>query len=241
MSDLRHSEAGVAGRDAAVRRVLDHYAFFRTGGEALQDALIRSANLVRPENGQTLIEAGRPCGDVVLVGKGEVRVYVAGASGREVTLYHVRNGETCPVNLSAAMLGVGAFAHAVAQDDLEALTFSADVFRSLGELHNELGGFLFTATVARFGEVIALVREITTRRVDHRLADYLVRRFDQSPKEPPVVNVTQRTIALELGTAREVVSRRLQELEALGAVQLGRGQITLADREALFSVVDSSS
>lgn len=225
---------------ATIRQILSNYSFYSDASDALRDELVQSANLVKPANGQTLIEAGRPCGDVLLVGNGDVRVFIAGESGREVTLYHVRVGETCPVNLSAAMLGVRAFAHAMAVNDLEALTFPADVFRALGDVHGELRDYLFTATVSRFGEVIALIREITTRRVDHRLADYLLRRFDQSENDPPTVNATQQAIALELGTAREVVSRRLQELETLGAVRLGRGMIVLSNRPALFSVLEPS-
>ena len=47
------------------------------------------------------------------------------------------------------------------------------------------------------------------------------------PGEP--LRVTHKAIAAELGSAREVVSRVLKELEREGAVVLGRGHIELAD------------
>ena len=99
----------------------------------------------------------------------------------------------------------------------------------------------FSATVLRFGEVIALIREITTRRVDRRLAEYLLRKFDESEESPPAAEVTQQNIALDLGTAREVVSRRLQELDSVGAVELRRGKIILQDRLALHRVIGQKS
>ena len=222
-----------------IEQILQSYAFYRDGSFELREELLDAATYVEPTDGQELIEAGRPCSDVLLVGRGDVRVFIAGESGREVTLYHVRGGETCPVNLSAAMLGVSAFAHATALNDLRALVFTAAQFRNIGERHRALGDFLFAATVSRFGEVIALIREITTRRVDHRLADFLIRKFDQSDDSPPTIHETQQMIALELGTAREVVSRRLHELESVGAVQLGRGQIKLIDKSALFRISDA--
>ena len=82
-----------------------------------------------------------------------------------------------------------------------------------------------------------MIREITTRRIDHRLAEYLLRKFDESEESPPVAEVTQQNIALDLGTAREVVSRRLQELDSVGAVELRRGKIVLQDRLALHRVI----
>ena len=45
--------------------------------------------------------------------------------------------------------------------------------------------------------------------------------------------MTHEKIAIELGTAREVVSRRLQMLDNANAVELRRGRILLLD-EALL-------
>ena len=138
-------------------------------------------------------------------------------------------------------MGIGAFADARASGDLAALTISSRDFRKLSQRNSALQDYVFSATVLRFGEVIALIREITTRRVDHRLAEYLLRKFDESEASPPAAEVTQRNIALELGTAREVVSRRLQELDSVGAVELQRGKIILQDRLVLHRVIRQNS
>jgi len=174
---------------------------------------------------------------MIFVGRGRMRVYVTGESGREVTLYHVRRGESCPVNLGGAMLGSGAFANASACGELSGIAIPADKFRNIAETNSNVREYVFSATVLRLGEIIAFVREITTRRVDHRLADYLLRRFAESQQDPPVAEVTQQNIATELGTAREVVSRRLQELGGIGAVELHRGRIILKDRRVLRRVI----
>ena len=199
--------------------------------------LLEVANPVEAGDGQPLLEAGYACRDVVLVGRGRIRIYIAGESGREVTLYYVHPGESCPVNLSAAIMDIGAFADASAAGELSALTISAGDFREISRRNAALQDYVFSATVLRFGEVIALIREITTRRVDHRLAEYLLRKFDESEQSPPAAEVTQQNIALDLGTAREVVSRRLRELDSVGAVQLRRGKIILQDRLALHRVI----
>ena len=183
------------------------------------------------------LEAGYSCRDIVFVGRGRLRVYVTGESGREVTLYHVNCGESCPVNLSAAMIGIGAFANAAACGDLDGVVIAAEKFRQIAEANPDVREYVFSATVLRLGEIITLVHGITTRRVNHRLAEYLLGRFAESADDPPVAEVTQQTIATELGTAREVVSRQLQELDGIGAVELQRGRIILKDRRVLHRVI----
>jgi CRP/FNR family transcriptional regulator len=135
-------------------------------------------------------------------------------------------------------MGIGAFANASACGDLSGVAISADRFRQIADANPDVREYVFSATALRLGEIIALVREITTRRVDHRLAEYLLRRFAESAENPPVAEVTQHNIAKELGTAREVVSRRLQELDSFGAVELRRGRIILKDRRMLQRIID---
>lgn len=220
-----------------LHEVLQHYGFYQNSSPLQRIELLAAASPVTADDGQSLLEAGYSCRDIVFVGTGRLRVYVTGESGREVTLYYVRRGESCPVNLSAAVMGIGAFASASACGELSGVIIAADRFRQIADANVDVREYVFSATVLRLGEIISLVREITTRRVDHRLAEYLLRRFAESRDNPPVARVTQQNIATELGTAREVVSRRLQELDSIGAVKLGRGRIILKDRGVLHRVI----
>jgi len=238
--DIRASAVDIGDVESRLRpahRVLRNYDFYTRAERAIRSELLEAATALSPEPGRTMLEAGRPCSDVLLVGGGSMRVYVAGESGREVTLYHVRSGETCPANLSAAMLRLDAVASAAAAHGLQALHIPADCFRRLSRKSVELRDYVYTATVARFGEVVSKVRELTTRRIDQRLAEYLLRRFAESAEERPVLRATHQAIAIELGTAREVISRRLRDFEAMGVVRLGRGRITLADSARLEGIM----
>lgn len=217
--------------------VLKHYGFYVNSEPEQRLELLEVATPVRAGDGQPLMEAGYACRDVLLVGRGRIRVYAAGESGREVTLYYVEPGESCPVNLGAAIMDIGASADASAAGELAGLAIPARDFRDISRRNAALQDYVLSATVLRFGEVIALVREITTRRVDHRLAEYLLRKFDESEESPPAAEVTHHGIALDLGTAREVISRRLRELDSAGAVRLRRGKIILQDRLALHRII----
>ena len=221
-----------------LHEVLQHYGFYQNSSPSQRVNLLAAAHPVTAHDGQLMLEAGYTCRDIVFVGSGRLRVYLTGESGREVTLYHVYRGESCPVNLSAAVMGIGAFASATACGGLDGVAIAADRFRQIADANPDVREYVFSATVLRLGEIIALVREITTRRVDHRLAAYLLRKFAESADNPPVARVTQQNIATELGTAREVVSRRLQELDGMGGVELRRGRIILRDQRVLRRIID---
>ena len=81
------------------------------------------------------------------------------------------------------------------------------------------------------------ISDITTRSVDHRLIDLLLDEFDASNHEPPIVEMTNDELALAIGTAREVVNRKLKDFERVGALRLGRGRIWLEDRAALQAMM----
>ena len=48
-----------------------------------------------------------------------------------------------------------------------------------------------------------------------------------------VLAATHQTLAVELGTAREVISRQLKEFERRGWVALSRGRVAVTDARAL--------
>jgi CRP/FNR family transcriptional regulator len=222
----------------AAHDVLRYYGFYSSSSSRQRLEILEAAQPLSPPVGRTLMESGYTCSNVVFVGHGRLRVYISGESGREVTLYYVKSGESCPVNLGSALTGVSACASSTADGGVSAVSIQACDFRRISQRNAEVRDYVFTATVLRFGEIIALIRQITTQRVDQRLAEYLLRKFEISEETPAAALETHQSIAHELGTAREVISRRLQELESMGAIRLRRARIELTDRRALRRVIE---
>jgi CRP/FNR family transcriptional regulator len=77
---------------------------------------------------------------------------------------------------------------------------------------------------------MVLIEEVVFKRMDQRLAETLIER-SHSGKE--FIKMTHEELAIELGTAREVISRLLKELEVAGLVRLQRGSIEIMDVKAL--------
>lgn len=55
------------------------------------------------------------------------------------------------------------------------------------------------------------------------------------------VRATHQDLAIELGTAREVVSRQLQDFQRRGWLALSRGILTITNRDALARFAQSAN
>lgn len=75
---------------------------------------------------------------------------------------------------------------------------------------------------AKFYSILGLVENITFRRTSDRLMDYII---SKSAGGTYPVYATHESIASDLGTAREVISRLLKDMESKGIVSLNRGKI----------------
>jgi CRP/FNR family transcriptional regulator len=81
----------------------------------------------------------------------------------------------------------------------------------------------------RLATVMAIVDEVAFRRMDARLASFLLTRSRvQNP-----IRITHQQIAAELGSSREVISRLLEDLAARGRVRATRGEVDVLDAEGL--------
>jgi CRP/FNR family transcriptional regulator, anaerobic regulatory protein len=215
------------------RAILEKFAFYRQLPKTDQLALFDSAREVALPAGADFCREGDEAAQFALVGSGDIRVFKTSLTGREITLYHVQEGEACLVNMLSVFLARPAMVSAQIEVAVEAVVIPAAVFRALVGSSGTVREFVFEAMAVRLIDVMTLTEEIAFRRMDERLAAYLQQRFCHRGAGSREIAVTHEEIAQELGTAREVVSRLLKELEHAGALRLARGSIELRDDAAL--------
>ena len=99
--------------------------------------------------------------------------------------------------------------------------------------HDAWRTFVFGLLARRLSRVIQVIEEVAFHRMDARIAGYLLHRL---PEGADVLATTHETIASDLGSSREVVSRLLKEFEHEGLVDLGRGRIRVLAPDGLRAV-----
>ena len=209
-------------------------AFYTDAPPALRRHIDEAASLAHLEPGADFYREG-DVGEVFgLVGQGDIRVFKTAENGREIALYHVQDGEPCLVNMLCVFLGRPAMASARAEAPTDAIVIPARRFREWIDSERFVREFVFATMARRLVDVMTLVEEVAFRRVDMRLAELLLRRFQD--KHAPLLT-THEELAAELGTAREVVSRLLKEFERAGMLSIARGRLELRDGAQLRSLV----
>lgn len=156
---------------------------------------------------------------------GVIRVTQEDAEGKEILLYYIRAGESCIMSFLGELHHVQSQVKATVEEDCEVILIPADEARRLLQSNPRWVDFLFTLFHKRFDDLLSVVNAIAFQKVDQRLLDLLRKKAElHHAKE---LNVTHQQIADELGTAREVVSRLLKQLERDNKIELGRNKIKI--------------
>ena len=171
------------------------------------------------------------CLGMIYVVKGSVRVFITSKEGREVTLFHIFEGDSCILSASCVIGEISLDVQLMAEDDTEILAVPAGTFRSLMDSNIYVKSFAYELSTKRFSTVVWVMQQILFDRFDERLARLLVGIYERTGDEK--IKMTQEDMAKEVNSAREVVARMLRQFADDGWVEINRGQITLTDIDAL--------
>ncbi len=179
--------------------------------------------------GTVLFSPGQSVKGYVIVLKGRVNVSLTGASGREMLLYEVASGQSC-IQSTLGLLGDEDYsAEAVVESDARLVLLPRAIFM---ELINQSTGFralVFSAFAERMQTMMHILEKVAFQRVECRLAAHILDHADTGGN----LNATQQELAAAVGSAREVVSRRLDAWSRKGFVKTARGTVQVLKSEPL--------
>jgi CRP/FNR family transcriptional regulator len=179
--------------------------------------------------GRVLFRPGDAVQGYVIVLKGRIGVHLVGPTGREILLYDVGNGQSCIQSTLGLLGGEDYSAEAVCETDCRAVLLPRALFLDLIDSAPAFRRLVFAAFAARMQSVMHILESVAFVRVEARLARHLLDR----DAGDGIVTATQADLARGVGSAREVMSRRLEALEQRGLLRREHGHIRLLDRAAL--------
>jgi CRP/FNR family transcriptional regulator len=175
--------------------------------------------------GSTVFEPGQVCDKYILVRSGDIRVGLIDAEGGEMILYRLGPGDSCVLTTATLLSDARYAAFAKAESDVEAVVIPKAAFR---EFLADSQGFR-EAVLAdhgrRFIDLMSVIGALAFESIDHRL----VKKLRQLSNGQSELHITHQALATELGTAREVVSRRLKHFERVGWVRLHKGRVEILE------------
>ncbi len=198
----------------------------------MTEALFSDAKLVELPAGARVFQPGDPCSMFVVLKSGRIRVDLISNSGKPVTLYHFGAGETCVLTTSCLLSGDDLCGEANVVDPVSAYVYSPAEFDQKLNTSPEFRKFVFQAFAERLSRMMAKIDAVLTEPIETRLASALLDRFANSDK----AHATQDELARDVGTAREVVSRKIALWRKEGILETSRGTFTLKNKARLLEI-----
>ena len=145
--------------------------------------------------------------------KGLVKVYTR-FDDRELLLYYIQSAQSCVMSLSAVLNNEPSRIYAVTEEHSRVLLIPYHLVESLIKEFPDFNRMFYRQYDLRYSEMLDTIESILMNKMDHRLYEYLEKKWQLTGKEP--MKLSHGQIANELGTVREVVSRIIKKLEIEG-------------------------
>jgi CRP/FNR family transcriptional regulator len=197
--------------------------------DATKDQLLSKSEIVCVPDGTSIFGPGNSPENMLFLLKGTVRVSQISESGHEIVLYRIEAGQSCVLTTACLLSYEDYSATGMSETTVEAAAVPRSVFDTLVSQSKPFRDFVFAAFSKRITDLFLMIDEVAFQRIDVRLADKLIKLSNGDD----CVTTTHQKLSVELGTAREVISRQLMEFQRRGWVKQARGRVNLLDRAQL--------
>lgn len=187
--------------------------------------------------GTMIFGPGKSPENMLFLLDGTVRVQQVSETGHEIVLYRIHAGQSCVLTTACLLAYEDYSAEGIAETAVKAAAVPRDVFDDLVAQSKSFRDFVFAAFSKRITDLFLMIDQVAFQKLDVRTADKLLSLANGKDE----VETTHQKLSVELGTAREVVSRQLQEFQRRGWIEQGRGFVKLLNREKLQTLASHGS
>lgn len=181
---------------------------------------------------QVLMSPYSPCLGVYFVDKGRLRVSLYSEEGKEVNLYYVEEGEASFLTANCILTNIHFNVRIEVDEDCEGVLVPACIFQNLQDSNVKVENYALKAVAERFSDCMWAMQQLLFLPINKRIVIFLHDEYVRT--SDLVIKTTHKQVAQALGSAREVVTRALVQLQKKNLIKIGRGEIEILDKKALF-------
>lgn len=200
-------------------------AVFSDFEPAMIESLIELSTVKRFGANEAIIRTGQFMPSSVLVLDGRVKVYRQSDDGAEFFLYYLTPGQACAVSMSCAARMESSQITAIATEDTQLIMFPVQAMNQWMKDYRSWYEFAISTYRNRFEEVLTVLDHVAFRGMDVRLEFYLKNQWKSCGCSDIPIN--HQTIAQDLNSSREVISRLLKKMEQRNMLALHRNHIEI--------------
>jgi len=203
---------------------------------------IAAITVVKPvRGGDCLFREGEPVGGFFIVQQGAINVHRVNAAGKEQVIHIFRPGESFAEAALATERGYPADARAI--ESSQVLMVQKDGILALIKRQPELALRMLASMSGHLRVLVGQLEDLTMKDVETRLANWLLKRCPAPHQEAPVkikLGTTKRTLAAELGTVSETLSRTLAKFRDQSLLQVEGQVITIRSPRQLARLLEKN-
>lgn len=223
------------------RSVLEGVPLFAGLNAAACDDVLAMAHVRRIAKGDAVFEQGAAASTFFVLIAGHIKAVQSTATGQQVVVHVIGAGEFFGC---VTLMGETHYpATALAARESLALSWDVATLRRLIERHPAIATNALAGMGERMRDMRARFREISTERVERRIAHALLRLAHHSGKKfdggvEIDFPVTRQDVAEMTGATLHTVSRTLAKWEADGILDGGRQKIVLRQPHRLVAIAE---
>jgi CRP/FNR family transcriptional regulator len=165
---------------------------------------------------------------------GTVQISNVTESGRETLSNRLSAGDICAMMVLSGLSEREYPGMITAETDVTVLFVAKSSFLRWIQVYAPIRNAVFGNILDGLIRLGSLLSGKMSQPLDSRLAGALLK---LTSEQQPTARITHQQLAIELGSAREVVSRTLGRMQKKGWIATGRGWVTVRQRGALMELV----
>nr|WP_321411116.1 Crp/Fnr family transcriptional regulator [uncultured Carboxylicivirga sp.] len=185
---------------------------------------IRNLSEIKIPKGTIILKEDVYIKEVPLVIEGKIKVIKSDETGKEIVLYHINPGESCILSITSCLNEKQSKAEALTEEESIMVVVPAAKVREWMDTFKSWRKFVMQHYYDRLDSLLQLVDSISFKQTDSRLYEKLKKLQNL---EGDTIKITHQELANQIGTAREVISRLLKQMEKDGYLLLERGFIKI--------------
>jgi len=226
------------------RAILANVPLFHGLNEAEQDAVLERAHTRRVPKGGTAFDEGADATALFVLVSGHMKAVKTTPAGQQALVHMINPSDFFGC---VALMGYPTYpATAVAVVDSVVLSWDIGALKQLMANHPQIAANALPGLGDRLRDAHSQFVEISTERVERRVAHALLRLVRHAGKKVEVgveidFPVTRQEIAEMIGTTLHTVSRVLSAWESEGILEGGRQRIVVKKPHALVAIAEELS
>ena len=192
--------------------------------DIMDNVIVKEVN-----SGEIVIRTGQHLSSAMILLNGTLKIYREGEEGGEFFLYFIHPGEACAMSLTCLNHQEKSQVGAIAVEQTTILFIPMAKVNEWIRIYRTWSDFVINTYRLRFEDALLVLDNVAFRGMDERLEFYLKKQVENCGCHDLQIN--HQTIANDLNSSREVISRLLKKMEQRGILILHRNHIEFVGRD----------